>query len=41
MSACRILALTFSSELRFQLSCTFWKAYEILYIPELKPYQFE
>ena len=41
MLACRILAITFSSELRFRWSCTFWKAYEILYIPELKPYQFE
>jgi hypothetical protein len=39
--ACRILAITFSSELRFWWSYTFWKAYEILYIPELKPYQFE
>jgi hypothetical protein len=36
MSACRILTITFSSELRFRWSCNFWKAYEILYILELK-----
>jgi hypothetical protein len=41
MLACRILAITFSSELRFRWSGTFWKAYKILYTPELKPYQFE
>jgi hypothetical protein len=41
MLACRILSITFSSELRFRWSCTFWKAYEILYISELKLYQFE
>jgi hypothetical protein len=39
--ACRILAITFSSKLWFRWSCTFWKAYDILYIIELKPYHFE
>jgi hypothetical protein len=41
MPSCRVLAITFSSKLRFRWSCTFWKAYEIIYIPELKPYQFK
>jgi hypothetical protein len=41
MLACRIFAITFSSELRFWWSCTFWKAYEILYNLELKLCQFE
>jgi hypothetical protein len=41
MIACRILAITFSSQLQFCWPCTFWKAYEIHYIPELKPYNFQ
>jgi hypothetical protein len=35
------LAISFSSELRLLWSCNFLKAYEIIYIPELKPYHFE
>jgi hypothetical protein len=41
MLACRILAITFSSKLRFWWSCTFRKAYKIIYISEFKPYHFE
>jgi hypothetical protein len=37
MLSCCILAITFSSELWFRWSWTFWKAYKIIYISELKP----